>query len=181
MYGTSRTLNDCSYNISISWFWQDVINPRFVYSLTYRREFTCYVSQFRHFFTCTNPHMKHMKYRHFILDSHMKYSALLYVPFFKVLAQIEDKHRRLPEVRARQGSTANTSTLQRLLHSFEQDIQLLVTQVRQHEHEQTAYKITCFRIHWPQFSCSAESQQLTSMILTLQRQPTNKNVIIWEK
>lgn len=181
MYGTSGTLNDCSYNISISWFWQDVINPRFVYSLTYRREFTCYVSQFCYFFTCTNPHMKHMKYRHFILDSHMKYSALLYVPFFKVLAQIEDKHRRLPEVRARQGSTANTSTLQRLLHSFEQDIQLLVTQVRQHEHEQTAYKITCFRIHWPQFSCSAESQQLTSMILTLQRQPTNKNVIIPEK
>uniref|UniRef100_A0A7N8X600 Spectrin beta chain n=1 Tax=Mastacembelus armatus TaxID=205130 RepID=A0A7N8X600_9TELE len=49
----------------------------------------------------------------------------------EVLAQIADKHRRLPEVRARQGSTANTSTLQRLLHSFEQDIQLLVTQVRQ--------------------------------------------------
>ncbi|KAI3354004.1 hypothetical protein L3Q82_018560, partial [Scortum barcoo] len=49
----------------------------------------------------------------------------------EVLAQIEDKHRRLPEVRAQQGSTANTSTLQRLLHSFEQDIQLLVTQVRQ--------------------------------------------------
>ncbi|XP_076591998.1 spectrin beta chain, non-erythrocytic 4 isoform X4 [Chaetodon auriga] len=49
----------------------------------------------------------------------------------EVLAQIDDKHRRLPEVRARQGSTANTSTLQRLLHSFEQDIHLLVTQVRQ--------------------------------------------------
>ncbi|MEQ2187516.1 hypothetical protein GOODEAATRI_005502 [Goodea atripinnis] len=46
----------------------------------------------------------------------------------EVLAQIEDKHRRLPEVRARQGSTSNTSTLQRLLQSFEQDIQLLVTQ-----------------------------------------------------
>lgn len=52
--------------------------------------------------------------------------------FFQVLAQIDDKHRRLPEVRARQGSTANTSTLQRLLQSFEQDIQLLVTQVRRH-------------------------------------------------
>lgn len=52
--------------------------------------------------------------------------------FFQVLAQIEDKHRRLPEVRARQCSTANTSTLQRLLHSFEQDIQLLVTQVKYH-------------------------------------------------
>ncbi|KAE8294957.1 Spectrin beta chain, non-erythrocytic 4 Beta-IV spectrin Spectrin, non-erythroid beta chain 3 [Larimichthys crocea] len=51
--------------------------------------------------------------------------------FTVVLTQIEDKHRRLPEVRARQGSTANTTTLQRLLHSFEQDIQLLVTQVRQ--------------------------------------------------
>ncbi|KAM9733521.1 spectrin beta chain, non-erythrocytic 4 isoform 2-T2 [Menidia menidia] len=49
----------------------------------------------------------------------------------EVLAQIEDKHRRLPEVRARQSSTANTSSLQRLLHSFEQDIQLLVAQVRQ--------------------------------------------------
>ncbi|XP_016887618.1 spectrin beta chain, non-erythrocytic 4 isoform X2 [Cynoglossus semilaevis] len=49
----------------------------------------------------------------------------------EVLAQIADKHRRLPEVRARQGSTTNTSTLQRLLNSFEQDIQLLVTQVRQ--------------------------------------------------
>ncbi|XP_056139093.1 spectrin beta chain, non-erythrocytic 1-like isoform X2 [Lampris incognitus] len=49
----------------------------------------------------------------------------------EVLAQIEDKHRRLPEVQARQGGTANTSTLQRLMHSFEQDIQQLVTQVRQ--------------------------------------------------
>uniref|UniRef100_A0A3B5LU21 Spectrin, beta, non-erythrocytic 4b n=1 Tax=Xiphophorus couchianus TaxID=32473 RepID=A0A3B5LU21_9TELE len=49
----------------------------------------------------------------------------------EILAQIEDKHRRIPEVRARQGSTPNTSTLQRLLQSFEQDIQLLVTQVRQ--------------------------------------------------
>ncbi|XP_032446801.1 spectrin beta chain, non-erythrocytic 4 isoform X2 [Xiphophorus hellerii] len=49
----------------------------------------------------------------------------------EILAQIEDKHRRIPEVRARQGSTSNTSTLQRLLQSFEQDIQLLVTQVRQ--------------------------------------------------
>ena len=45
------------------------------------------------------------------------------------MAQIKDKYRRLPEVRARQGGTANTSSLQRLLHSFEQDIQLLVTQV----------------------------------------------------
>ncbi|XP_077468261.1 spectrin beta chain, non-erythrocytic 4 isoform X4 [Stigmatopora argus] len=49
----------------------------------------------------------------------------------EVLSQIEDKHRRLPEVRSHQTSTANTGTLQRLLHGFEQDIQLLVTQVRQ--------------------------------------------------
>ncbi|KPP77172.1 spectrin beta chain, non-erythrocytic 4-like [Scleropages formosus] len=49
----------------------------------------------------------------------------------EVLIQIEDKQRRLPEVRACQGGTANTSTLQRLMHTFEQDIQLLVTQVRQ--------------------------------------------------
>lgn len=49
----------------------------------------------------------------------------------QVLAQIQDKQKRLPEVRARQGSTSNTSTLQRLLHSFEQDIQLLVTQVQE--------------------------------------------------
>uniref|UniRef100_A0A8C7RJG2 Calponin-homology (CH) domain-containing protein n=1 Tax=Oncorhynchus mykiss TaxID=8022 RepID=A0A8C7RJG2_ONCMY len=49
----------------------------------------------------------------------------------EVLAQIDDKQRRLPEVRARQGGTANTSTLQRLMQSFEHDIQLLVTQVRQ--------------------------------------------------
>lgn len=48
----------------------------------------------------------------------------------QVLAQIDDKQRRLPEVRARQGGTANTSTLQRLMQSFEHDIQLLVTQVR---------------------------------------------------
>uniref|UniRef100_A0A8C7L1H5 Spectrin beta, non-erythrocytic 4 n=1 Tax=Oncorhynchus kisutch TaxID=8019 RepID=A0A8C7L1H5_ONCKI len=49
----------------------------------------------------------------------------------EILAQIDDKQRRLPEVRACQGGTANTSTLQRLMHSFEHDIQLLVTQVRQ--------------------------------------------------
>uniref|UniRef100_A0A8C6T0R1 Spectrin beta chain n=1 Tax=Neogobius melanostomus TaxID=47308 RepID=A0A8C6T0R1_9GOBI len=46
----------------------------------------------------------------------------------EILAQISDKHRRLPEVQARQ---ANSSALQRLLHAFEQDIQHLVTQVRQ--------------------------------------------------
>uniref|UniRef100_A0A6Q2ZMI2 Spectrin beta chain n=1 Tax=Esox lucius TaxID=8010 RepID=A0A6Q2ZMI2_ESOLU len=49
----------------------------------------------------------------------------------EVLAQIDDKKRRLPEVQACQGGSANTSTLQRLMHSFEHDIQLLVTQVRQ--------------------------------------------------
>uniref|UniRef100_A0A4W6D250 Spectrin beta chain n=1 Tax=Lates calcarifer TaxID=8187 RepID=A0A4W6D250_LATCA len=56
----------------------------------------------------------------------------------------KDKHRRLPEVRARQGSTANTSTLQRLLHSFEQDIQLLVTQVQQHLQESAAQLRTVY-------------------------------------
>ncbi|KAJ8280857.1 hypothetical protein GJAV_G00059910 [Gymnothorax javanicus] len=49
----------------------------------------------------------------------------------EILVQIEDKQRRLPEVQASQGSMANTSTLHRLMHTFEQDIQLLVTQVRQ--------------------------------------------------
>ncbi|XP_031429734.1 spectrin beta chain, non-erythrocytic 4 [Clupea harengus] len=49
----------------------------------------------------------------------------------EVLGQIDDKQRRLPEVRAQQGDTANTSTLQRLMHTFEHDIQLLVNQVRQ--------------------------------------------------
>uniref|UniRef100_A0A3B3RNV7 Spectrin beta chain n=1 Tax=Paramormyrops kingsleyae TaxID=1676925 RepID=A0A3B3RNV7_9TELE len=49
----------------------------------------------------------------------------------EVLVQIADKQRRLPEVRACQEGTANTSTLQRLMHTFEQDIQLLITQVRQ--------------------------------------------------
>lgn len=48
---------------------------------------------------------------------------------FQVLAQIEDKQRRLPEVRACQGGTSNTSTLQRLMQTFEHDIQLLVAQV----------------------------------------------------
>ncbi|KAG7470716.1 hypothetical protein MATL_G00116770 [Megalops atlanticus] len=49
----------------------------------------------------------------------------------EVLAHIDDKQRRLPEVRAHQGGTANTSTLQRIMHTFEHDIQLLITQVRQ--------------------------------------------------
>ncbi|RXM35303.1 Spectrin beta chain, non-erythrocytic 4 [Acipenser ruthenus] len=49
----------------------------------------------------------------------------------EVLSQIEDKQKRLPEVRARQGGSANTNTLQRLMQSFERDIQQLVTQVRQ--------------------------------------------------
>ncbi|XP_051952978.1 spectrin beta chain, non-erythrocytic 4-like isoform X2 [Xyrauchen texanus] len=48
----------------------------------------------------------------------------------EVLAQIEDKQQKLPEVRACQGGTANTSTLQRLMQNFEHDIQLLVAQVR---------------------------------------------------
>ncbi|KAB5522745.1 hypothetical protein PHYPO_G00162970 [Pangasianodon hypophthalmus] len=49
----------------------------------------------------------------------------------EVLLQIEGKMRQLPEVRSCQVSTANPGTLQRLLHSFEHSLQLLVTQVRQ--------------------------------------------------
>ncbi|XP_076845121.1 spectrin beta chain, non-erythrocytic 4 isoform X1 [Brachyhypopomus gauderio] len=49
----------------------------------------------------------------------------------EVLMQIGDKHRRLPEVRACQDGSTNTSALQRLMNTFEHDIQLLVGQVRQ--------------------------------------------------
>lgn len=47
-----------------------------------------------------------------------------------VLSQIEEKKHRLPEVTAREAKTS-ASTLQRMLHSFEHDVQVLVTQVRQ--------------------------------------------------
>uniref|UniRef100_A0A8C8SUT0 Spectrin beta chain n=1 Tax=Pelusios castaneus TaxID=367368 RepID=A0A8C8SUT0_9SAUR len=47
-----------------------------------------------------------------------------------VLAQIEEKKQRLPEVTARE-SKSSAGTLQRVLSSFEQDVQVLVTQVRQ--------------------------------------------------
>ncbi|KAL0994371.1 hypothetical protein UPYG_G00121340 [Umbra pygmaea] len=49
----------------------------------------------------------------------------------EVLAQIAGKMRQLPEVRACQASIANPATLQRLMHSFEHALQLLVSQVRQ--------------------------------------------------
>ncbi|XDV21131.1 hypothetical protein PO909_026297 [Leuciscus waleckii] len=49
----------------------------------------------------------------------------------EVLVQIEGKMRQLPEVRSCQVSSANPGTLQRLLHSFEHSLQLLVSQVRQ--------------------------------------------------
>ncbi|XP_066509801.1 spectrin beta chain, non-erythrocytic 4 [Hoplias malabaricus] len=49
----------------------------------------------------------------------------------EVLVQIEGKMRQLPEVRSCQVSTANPGTLQRLLHSFQHSLQLLVSQVRQ--------------------------------------------------
>ncbi|KAG7483995.1 hypothetical protein MATL_G00044300 [Megalops atlanticus] len=49
----------------------------------------------------------------------------------EALVQIEEKKRRLSELQACQAGSANTSTLQRLMHTFEHDIQLLVTQVRQ--------------------------------------------------
>ncbi|XP_046899336.1 spectrin beta chain, non-erythrocytic 4 [Hypomesus transpacificus] len=48
----------------------------------------------------------------------------------EVLAQIAGKRRQLPEVRACQASIANPATLQRLMHSFEHALQLLVSQVR---------------------------------------------------
>ncbi|XP_051513041.1 spectrin beta chain, non-erythrocytic 4-like isoform X1 [Myxocyprinus asiaticus] len=48
----------------------------------------------------------------------------------EVLAQIEVKQQKLSEVQACQGGTSNTSTLQRLMQTFEHDIQLLVAQVR---------------------------------------------------
>lgn len=60
---------------------------------------------------------------------HVWNNTSLRVYVFQVFAQIEDKQRRLPEVRACQGGTSNTSTLQRLMQTFEHDIQLLVTQV----------------------------------------------------
>uniref|UniRef100_W5LQ08 Spectrin beta chain n=1 Tax=Astyanax mexicanus TaxID=7994 RepID=W5LQ08_ASTMX len=49
----------------------------------------------------------------------------------EVLTQIDDKQRRLPEVRALQDGSTNTTALQRLMNTFEHDIQLLVNQVRQ--------------------------------------------------
>lgn len=54
----------------------------------------------------------------------------MYVCVLKVLVQIEGKMRQLPEVRSCQVSSANPGTLQRLLHSFEHSLQLLVSQVR---------------------------------------------------
>ncbi|XP_054855022.1 spectrin beta chain, non-erythrocytic 4 [Eublepharis macularius] len=47
-----------------------------------------------------------------------------------VLSQIEEKKQRLPEVKARESKTS-AGTLQRMLNSFEHDVQVLVTQVRQ--------------------------------------------------
>ncbi|KAJ7303854.1 hypothetical protein JRQ81_011362, partial [Phrynocephalus forsythii] len=47
-----------------------------------------------------------------------------------VLSQIEEKKQRLPEVTARESKTS-AGTLQRMLNSFEHDVQVLVTQVRQ--------------------------------------------------
>lgn len=46
-----------------------------------------------------------------------------------VISQIEEKKQRLPEVAARE-SKASAGALQRLLSSFEHDVQVLVTQVR---------------------------------------------------
>ncbi|XP_015240747.1 PREDICTED: spectrin beta chain, non-erythrocytic 4-like [Cyprinodon variegatus] len=49
----------------------------------------------------------------------------------EVLAQIIGKMKQLPEVRACQANITNPATLQRLMHSFEHALQLLVAQVRQ--------------------------------------------------
>ncbi|KAM8794004.1 spectrin beta chain, non-erythrocytic 4 [Eudromia elegans] len=48
----------------------------------------------------------------------------------EVLAQIEEKRQRLPELAAREAKTS-AGTLQRLLSAFEHDVEVLVTQVRQ--------------------------------------------------
>uniref|UniRef100_A0ABM5ETH6 Spectrin beta chain n=1 Tax=Pogona vitticeps TaxID=103695 RepID=A0ABM5ETH6_9SAUR len=48
----------------------------------------------------------------------------------EVLSQIEEKKQRLPEVTARE-SKSSAGSLQRKLSSFEHDVQVLVTQVRQ--------------------------------------------------
>ncbi|XP_059497011.1 spectrin beta chain, non-erythrocytic 4-like [Stegostoma tigrinum] len=47
----------------------------------------------------------------------------------EVAGHIEEKHKQLPEVST--GDSSSTFTLQRMLSSFEHDIQVLVTQVRQ--------------------------------------------------
>ncbi|CAL1573986.1 unnamed protein product [Knipowitschia caucasica] len=49
----------------------------------------------------------------------------------EILAQIMGKMKQLPEVRACQANITNPATLQRLMHSFEHALQLLVGQVRQ--------------------------------------------------
>ncbi|XP_037543662.1 spectrin beta chain, non-erythrocytic 4 [Nematolebias whitei] len=49
----------------------------------------------------------------------------------EVSAQITGKLKQLPEVRACQVNITNPATLQRLMHSFEHALQLLVAQVRQ--------------------------------------------------
>ncbi|XP_024921596.1 spectrin beta chain, non-erythrocytic 4 isoform X1 [Cynoglossus semilaevis] len=48
----------------------------------------------------------------------------------EVLAQIAGKMKQLPEVRACQANITNPATLQRLMHSYEHALQLLVAQVR---------------------------------------------------
>ncbi|CAH2314025.1 spectrin beta chain, non-erythrocytic 4 [Pelobates cultripes] len=48
----------------------------------------------------------------------------------EVLSQVEEKKQRLPEVKAQEGKLS-AGCLQRILSSFEHDIQILVTQVRQ--------------------------------------------------
>uniref|UniRef100_A0A3B4VD74 Spectrin beta chain, non-erythrocytic 4-like n=1 Tax=Seriola dumerili TaxID=41447 RepID=A0A3B4VD74_SERDU len=51
--------------------------------------------------------------------------------FFTDCKEIAGKMKQLPEVRACQANITNPATLQRLMHSFEHALQLLVAQVRQ--------------------------------------------------
>lgn len=66
-----------------------------------------------------------------VMDKQWKQNMFIYCTLcvLQVITQIADKHRRLPEVRECQDGTTNTSSLQRLMNTFEQDIQLLVGQV----------------------------------------------------
>nr|XP_033954192.1 LOW QUALITY PROTEIN: spectrin beta chain, non-erythrocytic 4 [Pseudochaenichthys georgianus] len=67
--------------------------------------------------------------RQMLLASHQLHK--FFTDCKEVLAQIAGKMKQLPEVRACQANITNPATLQRLMHSFEHALQLLVAQVRQ--------------------------------------------------